>query len=162
MTDLRAASAVKRLLGGSPMAWDTPTVVGLLLIVPGLVLLGAAGLSAVGHLPRNPIVGFRTPVAFSSRAVWNAAHRAAAPSMACAGAVAVGAGMGLALLQARPAVAGVMLLVCAFLMVGAFMWGLARAADASRQAEYLELRLERAGETTTLAGPPVDRGDRPT
>ena len=110
-------------------------------------MLGAAALARTGHLPRNPIVGFRTPVTFSSRAVWDAAHRAAAPSMACAGVTAVGAGLASGLLQSRPALVGVILILSTLVIVGSVIWGLGQAAEASRQAEYLELRRERAGQS---------------
>ena len=54
---------------------------GVLLIATGLLLAVVAYRSRRGSLPRNWIVGIRSRTTLASDGAWDAAHRAAAPSL---------------------------------------------------------------------------------
>ena len=83
-------------------------VVGLVMIAAG-VLVGAAGvLGRLDRLPRNGLVGIRTPSTLASDEAWHRAHRAS---------VAVLAGLAAALVSSENAVAAVTLTGAGLLLV---------------------------------------------
>jgi len=70
------------------------------LLGAGLAILVTALLAAGGRLPRNYVVGIRTPSLLRSEEAWRTGHAAAAPWLEAAGAVVtIGA---VALLATRP------------------------------------------------------------
>lgn len=92
-------------------------VVGLVMIAAG-VLVGAAGvLGRLDRLPRNGLVGIRTPSTLASDEAWHRAHRAAWLPTLLAGLVAVLAGLAAALVSSENAVAAVTLTGAGLLLV---------------------------------------------
>lgn len=85
--------------GADPMPGAVAWPLAILLIATGVLLAWVGLRSASGRLPRNRVLGVRTPRTVASDGAWAAAHRTAGPWLVAAGAAVALPGV---VLLARP------------------------------------------------------------
>ncbi len=80
---------------GDPMPLGSAILLGAMLIAAGILLVVVALKSRSGTLPRNWVVGLRTPLTLASDEAWDTAHRAGAPALMVGAVATIVAGVAL-------------------------------------------------------------------